>query len=379
LSAAGDPEAKKHAHKLILNADRTRYLNGAASKAVDDSLRAESNATTTDSKDKKKIADELDCVNVKDSGYVKAKPQDYALDNDEERNLLYLECRPKSSRAFQAIKWALGPKGVVKRAGYNSWSSLKYEPDTFSDVNTPTPADRREWIADMLHAEGIHYTDTPETHAEPDARNPPKVKQVYGRSGVLAADGTIQNGHYMRVGQRPSQVATPDSEGSTKAANPAEDPKRLYNEKTIFWIANQSPPRGSQSLWIPTATGQVVECWFSSADSTYQEEDRANDENRNPYMLASEMKKDRPWEIVSRPDLPTHDVPYDGYERPESGGGDDNSSLLPLMMMMPKQNQCAPCQQAAYSAGYSGYSGGYSGYYGYSNPGYSGYGSQYGY
>jgi hypothetical protein len=346
LLSKQDINAKLWAHKLILNADRTRAPAGDGAAAI--------NAAKQTLGDEK-VEELIDVTNPKTA--YRAQPNQYSLTNDVERNLLYLECRPKTSRAYHALKWvfAEGRDGVRSKGNNNlkqAWT-VNYEPDPYSDVNTPTVEDRQEWIADKLQAEGIHYAPTPTTHPEPDARRPGKVKHVLGKAGPKAEDGRIQQGHYMRVGNRPSAVRE-----ASRNANPndgvtkVENPNQHYVDKTIFWVANQPPPPGTRSLWIPTHKGAVVEVWFSQAPDEYAEEEAAAREERTPYMLYSDQKANRGWEIDDDTRRPTGEVPsYDGQFR---GGGGDYSDY------------------DDYGYGYDDY-----GYSDYDDYGYSGYGSGY--
>jgi hypothetical protein len=313
-TCAKDNKASIWAHKLILYADVTRNPRGEASKAL---ARLKADPATAH------LAD-------MDSGKFVAEVSSYKLTNDIERDLLYLECIPKSARAYLALKYIennpifnkrdgfgtelqeacksfLAPSkeqkiaqrakfvtnAATNEAGYFKESSGPGEEkqeeykldaekcDLIHNVFTPTAPCRAEWIRDaLLDDYNIVFEARVKTHREPLIEQWNAVHNIYGKAGPVSEDGLIQQGHYMRVG--------------TKKANKEN---KFNSSLEIFWLSNREPPLGSKSAWIPDAFGGVREVWFSTASDASEEEDRAFKDGRLPYMLYSEQVKARPWEM----------------------------------------------------------------------------------
>lgn len=324
-------KALRWAHRLIIQNDASRFPSGEGAKI----LKGWKNSTIESQKSLVQWT-----FGAPNGVEVEAK---YKLDNDMERNLMLIECLPRTSRAFYALRYlhskasepietALPWSNVLAEKNDNTytaaWKNLRigsarsekdtkdpskfekgtgalinnfskgaavfvgrgstedhlqrdgYEIDRYMNVYTPTAYDRAQWVLDSLSDNyNIVYTPKVKTHREPLVDQWNLCRNVYGKAGPISEDGLIQLGHYMRVGRKAGEVNT------------------FYDTHEIFWLSNQDPPEGSQSAWIPDHSGGVREVWFSDALTDADEEKYAFDDHRVPYMRYATQKQARSWEM----------------------------------------------------------------------------------
>lgn len=360
---SGDDATRKRAlrwaHRLILQNDASRFPAGEGAARI---------------KEWKKSSD----ANVKKLATLSegAPPgmdsdANYKLETDMERNLMLLECLPRTSRAFYALRWVhkIGEERIEdcapwdrlaamsgeaqnkevfttlrigkarsrkdvsaddffktginkfdknakvfvgKRSGEDGLQDQGYEIDRYMNVYTPTARDRATWVLDVLSDNyNIVYTPRVKTHREPLAGQWNKCRNVYGKGGPISEDGLIQFGHYMRVGRKTGETNT------------------FFDSQEIFWLSNMDPPEGSISAWIPDHVGGVREVWFSDAATDADEEKYAFDDGRVPYMRYETQKQARSWEMW---------VPNEGNEGLEATQRVPRKPALRLVPALPVYN-----------------------------------------